>query len=40
VRLGSHRLEQEVAWIEKYRAMLEARFDRLGEFLERTVENP
>jgi len=40
VRLGSHRLEQETAWIEKYREMLEARLDRLGEFLERPMENP
>jgi DNA-binding transcriptional ArsR family regulator len=40
VRLGPHRLEAEVAWIEKYRAMLEGRMDRLGEFLERTEENP
>ena len=40
VRLGSHRLEQETAWIEKYREMLEARLDRLGEFLERSMENP
>lgn len=35
-RLGPHKLEQETAWIEKYRSMLEARYDRLGEFLERT----
>jgi DNA-binding transcriptional ArsR family regulator len=35
VRLGSHRLEQEAAWIERYREMLEARLDRLGDFLER-----
>ena len=40
VRLGPHRLEQETAWIERYREMLEGRFDRLGEFLERTKENP
>ena len=40
VKLGPHRLEQETAWIEKYREMLEARLDRLGEFLERTQENP
>ena len=40
VRLGPHRLEQEVAWIDKYREMLESRLDRLGEFLERTKENP
>jgi len=40
VRLGPHRLEQEAAWIEKYREMLESRYDRLGEFLERTKEAP
>jgi len=33
-RLGPRRLEEETAWIAKYRQMLEARFDRLGEFLE------
>jgi len=35
-RLGPRRLEEETAWIEKYRSMLEARYDRLGAFLERT----
>lgn len=35
-RLGPHRLERESAWIAKYRQMLEARLDRLGDFLERT----
>lgn len=40
VRLGPHRLEQEAAWIEKYREMLESRYDRLAEFLERTKETP
>lgn len=40
VRPGPHRLEQAVDWIEKYREMLESRYDRLGEFLERTKENP
>jgi DNA-binding transcriptional ArsR family regulator len=40
VRLGPHRLEQETAWMNKYREMLESRLDRLGEFLERTMENP
>lgn len=34
-RLGPRRLEDETAWIAKYQQMLEARFDRLGEFLER-----
>jgi DNA-binding transcriptional ArsR family regulator len=35
-RLGPRRLEDEAGWIAKYREMLEARLDRLGEFLERT----
>lgn len=35
-RLGPRRLEEETAWIERYRQMLEARYDRLGAFLERT----
>jgi DNA-binding transcriptional ArsR family regulator len=35
-RLGPRRLEDETAWIVKYQQMLEARLDRLGEFLERT----
>jgi DNA-binding transcriptional ArsR family regulator len=35
-RLGAHRLEQEAAWIAKYRQMLESRLDGLDEFLERT----
>ena len=35
-RLGPRRLADEAAWIAKYREMLEARLDRLGEFLERT----
>ena len=33
-RLGPRRLEQEQAWIADYQQMLEARLDRLGEFLE------
>jgi DNA-binding transcriptional ArsR family regulator len=35
-RLGPRKLADESAWIESYRKMLEARFDRLGDFLERT----
>ncbi len=35
-RLGPRRLEAETVWIAKYQQMLEARLDRLGEFLERT----
>jgi DNA-binding transcriptional ArsR family regulator len=35
-RLGPRRLDDEATWIEGYRAMLEARMDRLEAFLERT----
>lgn len=35
-RLGPRRLDEETAWIATYRSMLEARYDRLGAFLERT----
>jgi DNA-binding transcriptional ArsR family regulator len=35
-RLGPRRLEEETAWIAQYQTMLEARYDRLGEFLEHT----
>jgi DNA-binding transcriptional ArsR family regulator len=35
-RLGPRRLEDETAWIARYQQRLEARLDRLGEFLERT----
>ena len=35
-RLGPRRLDEETAWMEKYRSMLEARYDRLEAFLERT----
>jgi DNA-binding transcriptional ArsR family regulator len=34
-RLGPRRLQDETAWIARYQEMLEARLDRLGEFLER-----
>ncbi len=34
--LGPCRLDDETAWIAKYRQMLESRLDRLGQFLERT----
>lgn len=33
--LGPHRLEDESAWIRTYQHMLDARLNRLGEFLER-----
>jgi len=32
--LGPRRLDDETTWIAMYRKMLEARLDRLGEFLE------
>jgi DNA-binding transcriptional ArsR family regulator len=35
-RAGPRRLEEEAVWIVKYQEMLEGRFNRLGEFLERT----
>jgi DNA-binding transcriptional ArsR family regulator len=38
--LGSRRLERESTWIENHRVVLEARMDRLGEFLERTKGEP
>ncbi|MBF6331281.1 ArsR/SmtB family transcription factor [Nocardia transvalensis] len=39
-RLGDNRLDREAAWIRDYRHMLEARMDRLGQFLERTDKEP
>lgn len=33
-RLGPRRLEPEIAWIESFRRMWDARFDRLDEVLE------
>ncbi|MGN6108318.1 MAG: ArsR/SmtB family transcription factor [Kofleriaceae bacterium] len=35
-KLGPRRLEEEAAWIASYRSMLDARLDRLEQFLERT----
>ena len=35
-RLGPRRLDRETAWIAKYQQMLEARYNRLEAFLERT----
>jgi DNA-binding transcriptional ArsR family regulator len=35
-RLGPKRLEDVQEWMASYRAMVEERFDRLGELLERT----
>jgi DNA-binding transcriptional ArsR family regulator len=39
-RLGPRRLQDETAWIARYQQMLEARFDRLEDFLERTKGSP
>ena len=39
-RLGPRRLEDVSKWIASYRALLEERFDRLDEFLERTKGTP
>jgi DNA-binding transcriptional ArsR family regulator len=39
-RLGPRRLEDEAQWIGQYQKMLEARLNRLGEFLERTKGDP
>src|SRR5262245_39699226 len=33
-RLGQRRLEEEVAWIERYRQLWDARFDELDEVIE------
>jgi DNA-binding transcriptional ArsR family regulator len=38
-KLGPRRLEDETAWMNQYRQMLEARLDRLGEFLARTKDD-
>ncbi|GAB2645720.1 ArsR/SmtB family transcription factor [Nocardia goodfellowii] len=38
-RLGANIFDREVAWLQNYRRMVEARMDRLGEFLERTEHN-
>ena len=35
-RIGPRRLDEEMAWIDDYRLMVEARLDRLGDFLERS----
>jgi DNA-binding transcriptional ArsR family regulator len=39
-RLGSRRLENVTAWIEKFRQMQEERLDSLEDFLERTKGDP
>ncbi|HEV8599036.1 MAG TPA: metalloregulator ArsR/SmtB family transcription factor [Gemmatimonadales bacterium] len=35
-RVGPRRLADEAGWIEQYQEMLDARFNRLAAFLERT----
>jgi DNA-binding transcriptional ArsR family regulator len=35
-KLGPRRLDAETQWMERHREMLEARYDRLAAFLERT----
>jgi len=37
--LGARQLDLEAAWMARHKHMLEARLDRLGEFLERTKGN-
>lgn len=37
-QLGPRRLNEEVEWIAAHQRAVEARLDRLGEFLERTKE--
>jgi DNA-binding transcriptional ArsR family regulator len=36
-KLGPRRLDEETAWLERYRQMLEEQFDHLEAFLERTA---
>jgi len=38
-RLGPRRLEDELAWIENYRQLLDQRLDRLGELIDRRKGN-
>ena len=37
-KLGQRRLEQEAAWIEKYRQLWAARFDALDEIVEELIQ--
>ena len=39
-RLGPRRLDHEAAWLAAHGRMLEARLNRLEDFLERTREKP
>ncbi len=38
--LGGRRLDEATAWLSNYRRALEARLDRLGDYLERTKGKP
>lgn len=35
-KLGPHRFDEEAAWLERYRRMVEDQYDHLEAFLERT----
>jgi DNA-binding transcriptional ArsR family regulator len=39
-RLGPRRLDEETAWMNRHRQMLEARLDSLAEFLARKGDQP
>lgn len=39
-RLGARRLDDVAAWVAQYQQMLDARLDRLADFLERTKGDP
>ena len=39
-RLGARRLDDVAAWVAQYQEMLDARLDRLADFLERTKGDP
>jgi len=38
-KLGLHRLEEEAAWIERYRQLWAARFDELDKIIEELKQN-
>lgn len=37
-KLGHRRFDEETAWLERYRKMVEERYDRLEAFLDRTAD--
>ncbi|MCB1009824.1 MAG: winged helix-turn-helix transcriptional regulator [Acidobacteria bacterium] len=39
-RLAPHRLDEATAWIDAFHRAVEARFDRLGQYLEMTKGDP